>query len=145
MKNLILAGLFLFTGVSQAESLKASADPTWDILYHVQSVTTKYSAASNLDAKVFELLVGDGTNPYRMILVLNDIYGNVRNYELGIMMVGMRRMVFSGVDEITINYTQDDIRDTDDKIETVPVNLSLKIKIKRNKDGSLANEIELVN
>jgi hypothetical protein len=113
------------------------------ILDLVVGIKRTYSQTSQLDAKVVELLGGDGMNPTRMVLILSTGYQDTKIYELGIMMYEARRIVFLDKDVVVINYTQDSFKD-DDSMTPIQVNKSITIQVLRNADGTLANEVKIL-
>lgn len=124
-----------------------SANSELNILDLVVDIHQTYSKSSELNAKVIEILGGDGMNPTRMVLVLNSGYES-KIFNLNQMMYKVDRITFNGIDSIVINYTQDDngnLDDMDDSNdwETIQVKKSIEIKVKRNADKSLSDEIEL--
>ncbi|MDD4976279.1 MAG: hypothetical protein PHY93_18115, partial [Bacteriovorax sp.] len=102
-----------------------------------------YSTTSELEAKVVELLGGDGMNPTRMVLVLstgNPMEEN-RIFELGEMMYEVKRITFLDKDLIVINYTQDTFDQNDN---TIQVKRSIKIQVLRSSNGELSGEIKIL-
>lgn len=144
-KTAIAMTLTLLTLTAQAaETVQATTNKGYDILDSILGTTRVYSQASEVEAKVFEVLAGDGMNATRMLVVLADpntvgISDTAKVFELGTMMVSVRRVVFSAKDELTINYTQDDI-DVKTGANKI-VNKSLKIKIQRDQAKHLSNVI----
>ena len=147
MKGIILSLLFVlvsFGSVSMAdESIEASTDSSVQILDLIVGVQQTYSQASGLQAKVVEILAGDGMNPTRMILVLNSGYQDSKIFELGIMMYSVRRIVFLNTDVIVINYVQDDF-DNMDEMNPVQKNRSVTLQVLRNEDGTLSNQLKIL-
>jgi len=140
---LLLLSLLSFSAFS-AETIPASQDENIRVLDLVVGIKQTYSKASELEAKVVELLAGDGMNPTRMVLVLgtgDPMEGN-RIFELGEMMYEVTRITFTDIDEILINYTQDTFDQNDN---TIQVKKSMKIKVLRNADRSLTGEIKILD
>lgn len=126
-----------------AETIPATKDENIRVLDLVVGIKQTYSKASELEAKVIELLAGDGMNPTRMVLVLgtgNPMEEN-RLFELGEMMYEVTRVTFTDIDEILINYTQDNFDENDN---TIQVKKSMKIKVLRNADRTLTGEIQIL-
>ena len=111
------------------------------ILDLVVGVKQTYSVTSELQAKVIELLAGDGMNPTRMVLTLNTGYHDSKVFELGEMMYEVKRIVFLAKDLIVINFTQDSFDANDNQIQ---VNRSITIQVQRNTDGTLADSIKIL-
>jgi len=127
-----------------AETIPASKDENVQVLQLVVGMKTTYSKASGLDAKVIELLAGDGMNPTRMVLVLNtgEMTEPTPIFDLGVMMYEVTRVTFTDIDELLINYTQDSFDENDN---TIQVKKSMKIKILRNADRTLTGEIKILD
>ncbi|MBC7711754.1 MAG: hypothetical protein H7177_00345 [Rhizobacter sp.] len=140
MKALIIFALLAVSTVTFAqETIKAEKeDSRSTILDLVVGVKQTYSQTSGLEAKVVELLAGDGMNAERMVLVLNTGYGDTKIFELSTMMVEVTRITFLDKDLIVINYTQDDFDQAGDSIQ---VNRSITIKVGRNADNTLSDTI----
>lgn len=146
MKKIIATLMFCLLSFSafSAETIPASKEDSIRILDLVVGIKQTYSRASELEAKVVELLAGDGMNPTRMVLVLgtgNPMEEN-RIFELGEMMYEVTRITFTDIDEILINYTQDTFDQNDN---TIQVKKSMKIKVLRNADKTLTGEIQILN
>lgn len=146
MKNfaaLLLLAFLSFTAFS-GETIPASKNEGLNILDLVVNIQKTYSKSSQLEAKVVEVLAGDGMNPTRMILILGtgDMTEPSRIFELGTMMYEVTRVTFTDIDEILINYTQDDFDQNDN---TIQVKKSMKIKVLRNTDGTLTGEIKILD
>lgn len=124
------------------ETIEASKGEL-QVLDLVVGVHQTYSATSELQAKVVELLGGDGMNPTRMVLVLNTGYHDSKVFELQEMMLSVRRITFLAKDVIVVNYVQDSFDNADD-MNPIQVNRSVTIKVLRNADGTLADNIEIV-
>jgi hypothetical protein len=129
MKNLVLVLISCLGLQVQAKTIKETANDSLIAASMVERVIRAYSKSSSLDVKVVELLGGDGMNPTRMLLVLDGAYV----YDLGIVMLEVRRVVVSGIDEITINYSQDSIDENDNNIV---VKKSMKLKVTRDSRGN---------
>lgn len=143
MKKLIVLLSVLTLSISAFASSKvtASTDSSMDILDLVVDVHQTYSATSGLNAKVVELLGGDGTNPTRMALVLNSGIGEkAKVYFLDyIMMYKATRITFLAKDVIVVNYLQDSFEGED--LTVVQIKKSLKITVQRDAKGQLTDEI----
>lgn len=140
---LLLLSLLSISAFS-AETIPASKDENVQVLQLVVGMKTTYSKASGLDAKVIELLAGDGMNPTRMVLVLNtgEMMEPTPIFDLGVMMYEVTRITFTDIDEILINYTQDSFDENDN---TIQVKKSMKIKVLRNADRTLTGEIKILD
>lgn len=147
MKTIIISMLFVLVTFGSfahaSDSIEASNDESVKILDLIVGVKQTYSQASGLEAKVFEILGGDGMNPTRMILVINTGLEDSKIFELDVMMYSVKRIVFLNTDVIVINYVQDDFDNTDDQ-NPVQVNRSITLQVLRNEDGSLANQIKVL-
>jgi len=146
MKKLIvlLSLAMLSFGSFAASEIKAeSNDSSLKILELVVGMKATYSKASELDAKVIELLGGDGMNPTRMVLVLNSGYDS-KTFELGEMLYKVDRITFSDIDTIVINYTQDSFDNMDD-MNQIQVKRSMEIKVVRDSKGQLSDKIVVKN
>lgn len=146
MKKILAALLFSLLTFSafSAETIPASKEDTLRVLDLVVGVKQTYSRASELEAKVVELLAGDGMNPTRMVLVLgtgNPMEEN-RIFELGEMMYEVTRITFTDVDQILINYTQDNF---DQDGNTIQVKKAMKIQVLRNAKRELSGEIKILD
>lgn len=146
MKKFAAALLFCVLSFSafSAETIPASKDESIRVLDLVVGIKQTYSKASELEAKVVELLAGDGMNPTRMVLVLGtgDPMEENRIFELGEMMYEVTRITFTGIDEILINYSQDNF---DEEGNTIQVKKAMKIKVLRNADRTLTGEIKILD
>ncbi|MGZ3787500.1 MAG: hypothetical protein ACXVLQ_03205 [Bacteriovorax sp.] len=146
MKKILLASfLVLFSLSSFADDIiKSSKDPGLSVLDLVVGIHQTYSKTSELDAKVVELLGGDGMNPTRMVLILGtgDPMEENRIFELGEIMYEVTRITFLDKDLIVINYTQDTFDQND---RTIQVKRSMEIQALRNNDGELSGEIKILN
>jgi len=145
MKKIAAALLLCLLSITaySAETIPATKDENIRVLDLVVGIKQTYSKASELEAKVIELLAGDGMNPTRMVLVLgtgNPMEEN-RLFELGEMMYEVTRVTFTDIDEILINYTQDNFDENDN---TIQVKKSMKIKVLRNADRTLTGEIQIL-
>lgn len=143
MKTLALLFTLMISAVSFADTTIEASKGELEILDLIVDVHRTYSQTSELDAKVFELLGGDGMNPTRMILVLNTGYHDSKVFELGEMMWKVTRVVFLAKDVIVINYIQDTFETLED-MEPFQVKKSVTIQVLRNADGTLANEIKIL-
>ncbi len=150
-KLIVLLSLTLLSfGSFAATEIKAeSNDSSLKVLELVVGIKSTYSKSSELDAKVVELLGGDGMNPTRMVLVLNSGYDS-KTFELGEMMYQVDRITFSDIDTIVINYTQDtfgDLGNMDDldDYEQIQVKRSMEIKVVRDSKGQLSDKIIVKN
>ncbi|NOT78158.1 MAG: hypothetical protein HOP07_04050 [Bacteriovoracaceae bacterium] len=113
------------------------------ILDLVVGVTQTYSKTSELNAKVVEILGGDGMNPTRMVLVLSTGYEDTKIFNLDPMFYSVTRIVFLAKDVVVINYLQDSF-DNDVDMNTIQVKKSITIQVLRNADGTLANEVKIL-
>lgn len=113
------------------------------ILDLVVGVTQTYSKTSELNAKVVEILGGDGMNPTRMVLVLSTGYHDTKIFNLDPMFYSVTRIVFLAKDVVVINYLQDSF-DNDVDMNTIQVKKSITIQVLRNADGTLANEVKIL-
>lgn len=144
MKNIIIFLLISFSAATFAESkIEASNGSELQVLDLVVGVHQTYSKTSELEAKVIEILVGDGMNATRMVLILNTGYQDTKIFELEEMMVGVRRITFLAKDVVVINYIQDSFDNADD-MNPIQVNRSVTLQVLRNIDGTLANEIKVL-
>ena len=144
MKSLILALTLAFSAtVFAGSSVEASKGSELQVLDLVVGVHQTYSQTSELEAKVVEVLAGDGMNAVRMVLVLRTGYETAKIYELQDMMASVRRITFLAKDVVVINYIQDSFDNADD-MNPIQVNKSVTIKVLRNADGSLADKIEIL-
>lgn len=142
MKALILASLFFFSVASFADTIEANKQNSeLFILDLVVGFKHTYSETAELEAKAIELLVGDGMNATRMVLILNTGYHDTKIFELGVMMVEVRRIIFLAKDVIIVNYTQETFDENDNQIF---LDKALTIKVKRNADNTLADVIEVL-
>lgn len=113
------------------------------ILDLVVGVTQTYSKTSELSAKVVEILGGDGMNPTRMVLVLSTGYEDTKIFNLDPMFYSVTRIVFLAKDVVVINYLQDSF-DNDTDMNSIQVKKSITIQVLRNADGTLANEVKIL-
>jgi hypothetical protein len=144
MKKFIIAlfATLVTTSIFATEVIKAENDQNLKILDLVIGVKQTYSQTSELEAKVIELLGGDGLNPTRMVLVLgtgNPMEEN-RIFSLGVPMYEVTRITFLDKDLIVINYLQDNIEE--DGKNTI-VKRSMKIQVLRQENGELSGEIKI--
>lgn len=143
MKALIIAALLSLSAISFADTTIEAhkKDSELAILDLVVGIKQTYSTTSGLEAKVIELLAGDGMNPTRMVLVLNTGYHDTKIYELNEMMVAVKRITFLAKDLIVINYSQDSFDAEDNQ---VIVNKSVTIQVLRNADNTLTDSIKIL-
>ena len=110
------------------------------MLLTLTTVKSTYSKTSGLEAKIVELIGGDGMNPTRMVLVLgtgNPMEEN-RIFELDTMMYEATRITFLAKDVVVVNYTQESL---DENGRSFTVKRSLKIEVLRDTNGALKGEI----
>ncbi|MBP9681112.1 MAG: hypothetical protein KBD76_06880 [Bacteriovorax sp.] len=144
MKKFITAiiATLMATSIFATEVIKAENDSNLQILDLVIGVKQTYSQTSELEAKVIELLGGDGLNPTRLVLILGT--GNPmeekRIFSLGVAVYEVTRITFLDKDLIVINYFQDDI---DEEGKTSTVKRSMKIQVLRQASGELSGEIKI--
>lgn len=144
MKTFILAlALALASVTSFAETKIEASTGEMQVLDLVVGIQQTYSQTSELQAKVVELLAGDGMNPTRMVLILNTGYNDSKIFELQEMMYSVKRITFLAKDVIVINYVQDNF-DNMEEMNPIQVNKSITIQVLRNADGTLANEIKII-
>jgi hypothetical protein len=145
MKKLI-ASLFvtmLMTSAFASEVVTSTTDENLKVLDQVLGLKQTYSKTSQLEAKVIELLGGDGMNPTRMVLILSTgTYDESKTFELGTMVNEVTRITFLDKDLIVINYSQDSFDAND---EVVVVKRSMKISVLRNEAGELTGEIKILD
>lgn len=143
MKSLImaLALALALSSMAYAGSEIESSKGELEILSLVVGVKQTYSKTSELEAKVVEILAGDGMNASRMVLVLNTGYHDIKVFELSEMMVEVTRVTFLAKDLIVINYTQDSFDENENQIV---LKKSVTIKVNRNADNTLADSITIV-
>ena len=144
MKALFLVALLTFSAITFAsETIEAQKNSSeLSILDLVVGINRTYSETSGLEAKVVELLAGDGMNASRMVLILNTGYQDTKIFELDEMMVAVRRITFLAKDVVVINYSQDSFDENDNQII---INKSMTIEVKRNTDNNLADTVEVSN
>ncbi len=143
MKALLIAALLSLSAASFADATVTAenSDSQIAVLDLVVGVHQTYSQTSGLQAKVVELLAGDGMNATRMVLTLNTGYNDSKVFELGEMMVEVTRITFLAKDVIVVNFTQDSFDENDNQIV---VKRSLTIKVNRNADNTLADSITIL-
>lgn len=144
MKSIIILLSALTLSISafaSQEKVAASQDESFQVLDLIVNITRTYSRASGMDAKVIELLGGDGANPTRMVLTLNTGYTEkAKVYFLDyIMMYKVTRVTFLAKDVIVINYLQDSFIGED--LKQVQLKKSLKVTVQRDSQGQLTDEI----
>lgn len=145
MKKVILAIAIALTALQSfaTDRVQKSNETSLEILDLVVDVHSTYSEASNLQAKVIELLGGDGMNPTRMALVLSTGYGEAPQvYMLDTMLYSVTRVTFLAIDTIVVNYLQDSFDNIED-MNPIQVKKSLQIKVLRNSNGELTGAIDL--
>ncbi len=145
MKKVILAIAIALTAFQSfaTDRVQKSNETSLEILDLVVDVHSTYSEASNLQAKVIELLGGDGMNPTRMALVLSTGYGEAPHvYMLDTMLYSVTRVTFLAIDTIVVNYLQDSFDNIED-MNPIQVKKSLQIKVLRNSNGELTGAIDL--
>lgn len=135
---LVLASLSSFAG-----NIEAEKSESFDILTRVMAVHDTSSQASGLDAKVVELLAGDGMNPARIAVVFDGGFENSKVFVLDTMLLSVSRITFSAIDTVTINYLQETYDDVSDL--PIKVKKSLQIKVKRNENSELADSAEVID
>lgn len=142
MKSLIIAALLSLSLASFAgTTVEADREGSeLSVLSLVLGVKQTYSVTAGLEAKVVELLAGDGMNPTRMVLVLRD-GDDVKVFALQNMISEVRRITFLAKDVVVINYSQDSFDQAGNNIVVLD---SIKIKIKKNADNTLANTVEVL-
>lgn len=145
MKKIAAVLLFSFMAFSAFSSdvIQASQDENLKILDLIVGVKLTYSQTSQLEAKVVEILAGDGMNPTRMFLVLgtgNPMEKN-RIFDMGEMMAEATRITFLDKDLIVINYIQDNLDQNGDPVQEKH---TMKIQILRNGSGELSGEIKII-
>lgn len=143
MKSLMLFILMSFSAVSFANTTVQAegADSSSIILEVVQGIHQKYSPSAELEAKVVELLVGDGMNATRMVLVLKNGYGDSKVFELGEMIEEVQAVRFTSNNLVTIYYKQTTFNGND---EAVIVERNLTVKVAKNADGSLSDSLTVL-
>lgn len=141
MKSLILFALLTMSSLSFAQSSFIDAREDLAVLGLVVTQYSTYSETSGLEAKVVELLVGDGMNALRMALVVADGMGTSHVFELPEMMYEVKKVEFVGKDLIKVTF----IQETFDAAEnTIKVEKSIKVQALRFKDGSLSDSLKIV-
>ncbi|MEA9355191.1 hypothetical protein SHI21_03220 [Bacteriovorax sp. PP10] len=141
MKSLILFALLTMSSLSFAQSSFIDAREDLAVLGLVVTQYSTYSETSGLEAKVVELLVGDGMNATRMALVVADGMGTSHVFELPEMMYEVKKVEFVGLDLIKVTYIQETF-DADEN--TIKVEKSIKVQALRFKDGSLSDSIKVL-
>jgi hypothetical protein len=146
MKKIIIGLLFslLSLSVFASEIVVSNKDENLSVLDLVISVKSTYSQSSELQAKVVELIAGDGMNPTRMVLIFSTGNPDAENkiFELPTMMYEVKRITFSNIDELVINFTQDTFDQNDN---TITIDRSIKINVFRDNEGELTNEIKVTS
>jgi hypothetical protein len=146
-KKIIYSVIFLslmssFSVFAKTEISAENVDSELRILDLVVGVERTYSKASQLDAKIFEILAGDGLNPTRMILIFSNGMEDSKIFQLQELMYKVDRVVFSDIDTIVINFTQDSI---DEEGNNIQLKRSIEVKIGRDTEGKLADKIFVKN
>lgn len=144
MKTLIVLLSTLTLSISALASqskVSSSNEESFQMLDMVVGITQTYSQTSELQAKVVELLGGDGMNPTRMVLTLNTGYSEkAKVFFLDyVMMYKVTRVTFLAKDVIVINYLQDSFEGED--LKQVQIKKSLKVTVQRDAKGQLTDEI----
>ena len=156
MKKIFIALIALTMSVSavaghgESEKQTVSAEKTsgYQLLDLVVGIKSTYSKAAELEAKVIELLGGDGMNPTRMALAVNTgIHGDSKVFMLdSIMMSEVTRITFLAKDVIVINFNYDTFDFSKDDAGTqIVAKGSVKITVKRNGIGEISDKIEVEN
>ncbi len=143
MKKILFVLILSLSSISFAETKIEASQGELQVLELVLDVHSTYSKTSELEAKVIELLAGDGMNGTRMVLILNTGYHDTKAFELQEMMVAVKRITFLAKDVIVINYIQDTFDNADD-MNPIQINRSVTLQVLRNSDGTLANEIKVL-
>lgn len=148
MKAFLLSALLLVSFVFGQTAYARDYIETTDlsdvrILDLVEAVHKTYSHSSEVEAKLFELLVGDGMNPSRMVLVLNNGYGESRIFDLEILMSTVKKIHFLNTDVLVIHYIQDEFDNMED-MKIVKRNRTITLEIIRNEDGALSNLLRII-
>ncbi len=150
VKNFI-GVLLLLLSVSTSWSQNVSNNPSQRIVKADDSATmiflgtiadvksSGYSVAADADAKVVQFLHGEGVNPYNSYLVINS-GGSPKVWPLLHSISDVSRITFSGLRELTVNYTQSTFDGKDN--ETVEKK-SIKVKFSTTEDGILNDHIEI--
>lgn len=143
MKSLILAIVLSFSATAfAANSYSVEASEELSILSRIVGVQSTYSQASGLEARVFEVLAGDGMNAVRMAVVFSDGMGSSYGFMLDEMVRKVTRITFLAIDTVVVNYVQETFDANDNVIE---VKRSVTIKVDRFSDGSIADSITVSN
>ncbi len=138
----IIVPLFLtMTSFAKAGTIKAEASEKAERnLADIQAVVrTEYSKSNNAGAKIVEVLCGESVNVNCAYLVI-DSEGSQAIFSIG-MFEDIRRLSFSAMNEITVNYTIDEIQD-DLGQKQVRKNQSLVFHFSKNPDGTIKDTIE---
>ena len=143
MKKILFVLILSLSSISFAATKIEASQGELQVLELVLDVHSTYSKTSELEAKVIELLAGDGMNGTRMVLILNTGYHDTKAFELQEMMVAVKRITFLAKDVIVINYIQDTFDNADD-MNPIQINRSVTLQVLRNSDGTLANEIKVL-
>ncbi len=135
-------------GESEKRTVSAETTSGYQLLDLVVGIKSTYSKTSQLEAKVIELLGGDGMNPTRMALSVNTgIHGDSKVFMLdSIMMSEVTRITFLAKDVIVINFNYDTFDFSKDDAGTqIVAKGSVKITVKRNGIGEISDKIEVEN
>jgi hypothetical protein len=145
MKNLLITiATVIFTAsafaatpaAAPAEIIDPAMDAQSQILSALQSVKIAVSNASGLRAQAIDLLTGEGINPHSIVLSLIDFNagGNVSVFNLLNKIETVRRVTFSAVNEITINYMQTNF---DNGQNLIKENKTIVVKVLRGANQEL--------
>lgn len=151
MKKIFIALMALALSVTtlagEKQNISAETSEGHQILELVTGIKSTYSKASELEAKVIELLGGDGMNPTRMALTLRTgIHGDSKVFMLDtIMMYEVTRVTFLAKDVIVVNYNYDTFDFSDANEKQIVAKGSIKITVKRKANGELADTVEVEN
>ena len=140
--NYLVLSLVAFSLATHADTT-VSAQDTMDIEV-LRSVTdakfTEVSKANGASAKLFQMLYGDGGVNTSTAFLIIEGSGGSKGYPVAKSISGIKRITFSGMGEITVNYTRSKpVSET----ENVEENHSLKVKFTKKADGSLADTVEI--
>lgn len=151
MKKIFIALMALTMSVSalagEKQTVSAETTSGYQLLDLVVGIKSTYSKTSELEAKVIELLGGDGMNPTRMALTLNTgIHGDSKVFMLdSIMMSEVTRITFLAKDVIIVNFNYDTFDFSSGDEKQIVAKGSLKINVKRTVNGELSDAIEIEN
>lgn len=141
-----LAVLFLFTlsfSAQAGNSVSALDTVDLQVLKSVADMKfSGYSKANKAGAKVFQMVYGDGGYNSSTAIVVIEGDGGFQGFPVANSISGITRITFSGVGELTVNYTRSKpIGDT----EVIEENHSVKFKFSKKADGSYADSISIVD